>query len=852
MAILLHKFDPSATAVSNLIANEIHTLSNATALIIVAQAGLFYSKSLIVQKIATGAIMHVGVDYEFQGMDVEVTAITGYQCVLAITFLDPAISGQVALTYQAVGGKEGETSSFINELKEAIQQRNTAQAEWEQVQNKPQTYPALPHTHNVITDLTGLAAMREVLANIQNALVSSRIPTLSGQVLSDRLDRLLAIIAGIRKDLNSYAGITVMGAAGATGPMGPTGAASTAVGPTGLSGTNSDSGVTGGTSNAITATYTQQISEANLKNGLTLLVRALYANTSTAPTFAAGITLPRTIVKGINNPLILKDILGAGFWMELQFDAVNNNWVLQNPATGLKVWAESGINSDITALTALGKSILNIGNTQLYKDTIGNLGLGVIPAAWYTAGTAIQILNTAIWSNNITSVFSANLLHGAGYVKTRILAGFTGSIVHNPNGAGGWEISVSDTGAAGVSPTMVTAITVARTGLTDFNQPPTFPTASPGTTSLVAANTAFITAALTTESDNRRTAIAAETAARVTAITTAIDMEATNRLNADTAEIASRNYAISVAIAAEVNTRSTADSAEINNRTTAITAAVGTETTNRVNADNGEITARNAAITSAINIEANTRYTADMGEITNRETAISTAITLEANTRYAADTAEITNRNNAITVAVTAEITNRNNAITAAVTAESTNRNNADNTEINNRNTAIVNAVAAEAVVRSTADNLKAPIESPTFTGIPTAPQAVNLDNTYQIATTNWVRSAMANIASSAGFLSSYTQANANSGSGYLTFPSWLGGFTMQWQLVIPATSPSSNTYSFPIAFKQYHFGSVCSYQDNVGDITAPVTYTKIGLTTFNIRNMTAGGNVVFVFSIGI
>ena len=42
-----------------------------------------------------------------------------------------------------------------------------------------------------------------------------------------------------------------------------------------------------------------------------------------------------TIVKGTNQALSLGDISGAGFWMILQYDATNNNWVLLNPATGL-------------------------------------------------------------------------------------------------------------------------------------------------------------------------------------------------------------------------------------------------------------------------------------------------------------------------------------------------------------------------------------------------------------------------------------------------------------------------------------------------------------------------------------
>ncbi len=133
-----------------------------------------------------------------------------------------------------------------------------------------------------------------------------------------------------------------------------------------------------------------------------------------------------------------------------------------------------------------------------------------------------------------------------------------------------------------------------------------------------------------------------------------------------------------------------------------------------------------------------------------------------------------------------------------------------------------------------------------------TATTQANNDNSTKVATTAWIRNAMSNIASAAGFLFSYTETNPSNGNGYVVFPSWLGSLKIQWQLVNPAASPTTNTYSFPIAFTNFHYGSACSYQDNVGDITSPVTYQKIGLTTFNIRNMTGDGNVVFVLSFGV
>lgn len=88
-----------------------------------------------------------------------------------------------------------------------------------------------------------------------------------------------------------------------------------------------------GTANAITASFTPEIT--TLTNGMTLYVRAASANTIVAPTFKADGTAAKTIVKGSNEALLAGDVKGAGHWLELQFDAVLDKWVLQNPAKGI-------------------------------------------------------------------------------------------------------------------------------------------------------------------------------------------------------------------------------------------------------------------------------------------------------------------------------------------------------------------------------------------------------------------------------------------------------------------------------------------------------------------------------------
>ena len=95
------------------------------------------------------------------------------------------------------------------------------------------------------------------------------------------------------------------------------------------------SGVSGGTADVITATFTPGI--VALTNGMSLNVRASFVNATTAPTFTpnSGTIAAKGIVKGNGLALVAGDIAGAGHWLILQYDSALAKWVLLNPATGI-------------------------------------------------------------------------------------------------------------------------------------------------------------------------------------------------------------------------------------------------------------------------------------------------------------------------------------------------------------------------------------------------------------------------------------------------------------------------------------------------------------------------------------
>lgn len=204
MRILLHEFDSTGISQDNLILEELHILSEATALTIVSRYGLFYSNSVVVTNALTNIPLRLNIDYIFEGFDPEITALTNIECHSAIIFLTNTFTN-VLVTYQCVGGAEGENSYLVQELRDKITNITTNVVPYSKVLNKPQRFPAIAHLHEVLTDLTGLESINNNLGKIVDALINVRGPINSALKINDRVDRLLAIITKLRLDINKLA-----------------------------------------------------------------------------------------------------------------------------------------------------------------------------------------------------------------------------------------------------------------------------------------------------------------------------------------------------------------------------------------------------------------------------------------------------------------------------------------------------------------------------------------------------------------------------------------------------------------------------------------------------------------------
>lgn len=95
----------------------------------------------------------------------------------------------------------------------------------------------------------------------------------------------------------------------------------------------------------------------------------------------------------------------------------------------------------------------------------------------------------------------------------------------------------------------------------------------------------------------------------------------------------------------------------------------------------------------------------------------------------------------------------------------------------------------ARKVVQATNENTdkKAALDSPAFSGTPTAPTPPSSDNSTRIATTAWAK---------VGFAISIAAA------GYIKFPDWLGGLIVQWGTSAVTTDAAGLAgITFPLTF---------------------------------------------------
>jgi hypothetical protein len=229
----------------------------------------------------------------------------------------------------------------------------------------------------------------------------------------------------------------------------------------------------GGSADVITATYTPAVTA--LVSGLTLYVKAAYANVTTTPTFSPNGLTARTIKKANNQALAAGDIAGAGHILILQYDAANTVWILANPqgltfASDLNVYgltigrgagavaSNTAVGLNTMANNSIGASNTGIGYATLNNNNTGNNNIAVGYSSLISnisgnsnvaVGSNSMLLSSTASFNTSLGYYSLNAITGSTNVAIGYLAGSSITTGSNNVVIGGYDGSTAPISATG-------------------------------------------------------------------------------------------------------------------------------------------------------------------------------------------------------------------------------------------------------------------------------------------------------------------------------------------------------------------------------------------------------------------
>ncbi len=174
-----------------------------------------------------------------------------------------------------------------------------------------------------------------------------------------------------------------------------------------------------GTADALTAAFTP--APHAWPDGVPFFVRAASANATTTPTFTpnSGTLAAKTIVKYSNVPLSPGDIAGAGHWLNLQYDATLDKWVLQNPAN-----ADDYVSATLPSTTPVALTDLTAANVISIPLGIGTWEVNGQVAYIFGATTSVTRLRQGASQTSATmpvSILDTTIQATAAQVPTNAI-----------------------------------------------------------------------------------------------------------------------------------------------------------------------------------------------------------------------------------------------------------------------------------------------------------------------------------------------------------------------------------------------------------------------------------------------
>lgn len=202
--IIKYPYDPTGLSEYNRVVGEIlHLPRGSRERAYGLQAGPFYADSVIVKTVPGNVTLTRGVDYDLLYLYQQATKATGQPVMAVIYVFNEDILGQVSVDYQVVGGDFSSNVTAIQALIETLSIDERA-ITWDNVLDKPVTFPPAPHLHHV-GDLYGMEAFIEALDRLTAAMLAN-----DGDVdLTDIYARLDALDVATAQNADNINQVTI-------------------------------------------------------------------------------------------------------------------------------------------------------------------------------------------------------------------------------------------------------------------------------------------------------------------------------------------------------------------------------------------------------------------------------------------------------------------------------------------------------------------------------------------------------------------------------------------------------------------------------------------------------------------
>lgn len=174
--IFRYPLDLTGINSSNLVVNELHNLPALSKRAILPVYAPYFTESVTVRDNSTTSLLTRGVHYECLQLVEEATIKTGKEICEVILILDPAVSNQVSITYQTIGGLYQRTSEAIVDMYNTVINDNRP-VDWVSVLNKPIAYPPSLHNH-LFTETVGFEPLIVELERVRQAITLSNVPAI--------------------------------------------------------------------------------------------------------------------------------------------------------------------------------------------------------------------------------------------------------------------------------------------------------------------------------------------------------------------------------------------------------------------------------------------------------------------------------------------------------------------------------------------------------------------------------------------------------------------------------------------------------------------------------------------------